>query len=88
MSDSERTRTTKFIPIDELEKKLFRKATYLESVTSQNKTQVDSWLEVGRLVLKNFQMHEKTQYAEFIFLCLGIVYFIEAIVKNTLEMLK
>jgi hypothetical protein len=51
------------------------------------KTDVDSWLEVGKIVLKNFQMHERTQYAEFIFLCLGIIYFLEAIVKNTLEML-
>ena len=53
----------------------------------ETKPEVDSWLEVGKLVLKNFQMHERTQYVEFIFLCIGIVYFLEAIVKNTLEML-
>ena len=53
----------------------------------ESKPDVDSWLEVGKLVLRNFQMHERTQYVEFIFLCIGIVYFLEAIVKNTLEML-
>lgn len=52
------------------------------------KPDIDSWLEVGKLVLKNFQIHERAQYVEFIFLCLGIVYFIEAIIKNTIEILR
>jgi hypothetical protein len=72
-------KTTEFVP--------YRNLSYYEGL-AETKTQVDSWLEVGKLVLKNFQMHERTQYVEFIFLCIGIVYFLEAIVKNTLEMLR
>lgn len=39
------------------------------------------------LVKKYVQLHSTTQWAELVFLLLGIVYFIEAIVKNTMEML-
>lgn len=44
--------------------------------------------QIVKLLIRYFKFHSLTEYTELTFLVIGIVYFLEAIYKNTIEMIK